>query len=181
MSHAGDNRTVDSIFHVTNFFLFDQTHKQVNSIYPCPYTASLDDVKTSQTSFKFSRTIIMIIYPPEWDNRRMGHSEPGSVHWMCVSGPRTTDTGEGSGNILQLISDYETLPLSLPVPEYPPHHLYDFVMRKSVACVRSAQWDNFNNFVSHGSLYGGNKVIGFFKHSLWFLIVLGLSWLNLHF
>ena len=109
MSHAGDNRTVDSIFHVTNFFLFDQTHKQVNSIYPCPYTASLDDVKTSQTSFKFSRTIIMIIYPPEWDNRRMGHSEPGSVHWMYVSGPGTTDTGEGSGNILQLISDYESM------------------------------------------------------------------------
>ena len=62
---AGDNKTVNSIFHVTNFFLFDQTHKQVNIIYPCPYTASLDDVKTSQTSFKFSRTIIMIIYPPE--------------------------------------------------------------------------------------------------------------------
>ena len=119
-SHAGDNRTANSIFHVTNFFLFDQTHKQVNIIYPCPYTASLDDVKTSQTSFKFSRTIIMIIYPLEWDNRRMGHSEPSSVHWIYVSGPGTTDTGEGSGNILQLISDYETLPLSLPVLEYPP-------------------------------------------------------------
>ena len=62
-SHAGDNRTVNSIFHVTNFFLFDQTHKQVNIICSCPYTAYFDDVKTSQTSFKFSRTIITIIYP----------------------------------------------------------------------------------------------------------------------
>ena len=169
--------TGNSIFqHVTKLaFLFDQTHKQVNIICSCPYTASFDDVKTSQTSFKFSRTIIRIIYPPEWDNGRMGHSDPAPCT-QCIflaPGQQTSHSSQERDSqcreiLLQLNSQYLILGFTMAL-----HTSIAIIwLCHEVKCGLCSldPKDNFNNFVSHGSFCGGNKVIRFFKHSLGFLM-----------